>query len=225
MKIDITKKLTKSTNFKSKWVQDRYDLDLDLFEKNWKFEFEFPEKWEIGLIVGNSGSGKSIVSRQIFDNVFQDKVILDEESPLVEAMGDHSIEKISNALVNVGMGSIPQWLTPYKYLSTGQKMRADLAFCLLNVDDTIVFDEFTSVVDRQVAKIISHSICKTFRTQGKKFVAVSCHTDIEEWMEPDWVLDMDLKQFRDSKKKGQKYRSKFAAAKGKYGIFSKIFII
>ena len=69
-------------------------------------------------------------------------------------MGNHDMQDIVNALTHVGMGSTPEWITPYQYLSTGQKMRADLAFCLLNDQETIVFDEFTSVVDRQVAKVV-----------------------------------------------------------------------
>ena len=39
-------------------------------------------------------------------------------------------------------------------------------------------DEFTSVVDRQVAQIGAHAIQKYVRKHGRQFVAVSCHYDI-----------------------------------------------
>ena len=225
VKIDITKRLPESNHFNSKWVRDRYDLDVKLYEKNWKFEFKFPDEWQIGLIVGNSGSGKSIIAREIFGTVYQDQVLSNVSVPLVEAMGSHDMQDIVNALTSVGMGSTPEWITPYAFLSTGQKMRADLAFCLLNDKETIVFDEFTSVVDRQVAKVVSHSIAKAYRKKHKQFVAVTCHHDVEEWLEPDWVLDMDLKEFRDSKKDGRVYPSRFAAVKGRFGVLSKIITI
>jgi len=225
IKINITKKLVHSNHFNTKWVMNRYDLDVNLYEKNWNFEFKFPDKWEIGLIVGNSGSGKSLIARHLFETVYQDQVISNVDIPLVEAMGIHDMKDIINALTHVGMGSTPEWITPYKYLSTGQKMRADLAFCLLNDKEKIVFDEFTSVVDRQVAKVISHSISKAFRKKQKQFVAITCHHDVEEWLEPDWVLDMDLKEFRSSKKADRIYPSKFDLVKGRFGMFSKIFII
>ena len=54
-----------------------------------------------------------------------------------------------------------------------------------------VMDEFTSVVDRTVAKVGSAAIAKAVRGRpGRKFVAISCHNDIRDWLEPDWVVDM-----------------------------------
>ena len=57
-------------------------------------------------------------------------------------------------------------------------------------------DEFTSVVDRTVAKIASHSVEKAFRKSKKKFVAISCHYDIIEWLQPDWIIDLENFKFR-----------------------------
>jgi GNAT superfamily N-acetyltransferase len=56
----------------------------------------------------------------------------------------------------------------------------------------VVFDEFTSVVDRQVAQFGSAAIAKAIRSGRvpRRFVAVSCHYDVREWLEPDWVVDM-----------------------------------
>ena len=55
----------------------------------------------------------------------------------------------------------------------------------------VVVDEFTSVVDRQVAKIGSHAVQKRVRRhEGSRFVAVSCHYDIIDWLQPDWTLEM-----------------------------------
>jgi GNAT superfamily N-acetyltransferase len=60
----------------------------------------------------------------------------------------------------------------------------------------VVFDEFTSVVDRTVAKVCSAAIAKGIRTGNlrRRFVAVTCHYDVAEWLEPDWVLDMATSQ-------------------------------
>jgi hypothetical protein len=51
----------------------------------------------------------------------------------------------------------------------------------------IVCDEFTSTVDRTVARVGSAALAKTVRTLGCRFVAVTCHEDVEEWLQPDWV--------------------------------------
>ena len=57
--IELIKKLPKSTHYNSRWIADRYDIDVDKFTKEWRFSFQFPKQWSVGLIVGNSGSGKS----------------------------------------------------------------------------------------------------------------------------------------------------------------------
>src|SRR5262249_1185262 len=60
----------------------------------------------------------------------------------------------------------------------------------------IVVDEFTSVVDRQVAKIGSHAVQKWVRKKGRKFVAVTCHYDVIDWLQPDWMLEGPTLEFQ-----------------------------
>jgi len=56
----------------------------------------------------------------------------------------------------------------------------------------VAVDEFTSVVDRNVAKVGSAAVSKAIRKGSirRKFVAVTCHYDVADWLEPDWVVDM-----------------------------------
>jgi len=100
---------------------------------------------------------------------------------------------------SVGFSSPPSWLKPYHVLSNGEKMRVDLARSLLSKKDIVVFDEFTSVVDRNVAKITSFAVSKSVRKTKKQFVAVSCHFDILEWLEPDWVFNTNTMSFHMGK--------------------------
>ncbi|MDO4558091.1 MAG: GNAT family N-acetyltransferase [Planctomycetia bacterium] len=62
---------------------------------------------------------------------------------------------------------------------------------------TVVFDEFTSVVDRTVARAGSAAISKAIRSDliRCRFVAVTCHYDVEEWLSPDWTIDMGTGEF------------------------------
>lgn len=101
-----------------------------------------------------------------------------------------SVDDIEKAFYAVGFGSVPSWLKPYSVLSNGEKMRVDMANALLT-DDMVVFDEFTSVVDRNIAKVCCIAIEKAIRRSGKRFIAVSCHRDITEWLQPDWIFDTD----------------------------------
>lgn len=74
-------------------------------------------------------------------------------------------------------------------------MRVDLARSILEERDLIVFDEYTSVINREVAKSGSFAIQKAIRKLGKKFIAVSCHSDIIDWLDPDWTFYTDSMEF------------------------------
>jgi GNAT superfamily N-acetyltransferase len=105
-------------------------------------------------------------------------------------------------LCSVGFASPPDWLKPYSYLSQGEKMRVDIARALCLDQPITVFDEFTSVVDREVAKIGSYAISKAVRrVPGKKFIAVTCHFDVIDWLEPDWVFSTDTMEFIKKKER------------------------
>jgi GNAT superfamily N-acetyltransferase len=70
-----------------------------------------------------------------------------------------------------------------------------MARALAESKDLIVVDEFTSVVDRTVAKIGSAAISRSVKRANKKFIAVSCHYDICEWLEPDWIYEPSTNNF------------------------------
>lgn len=158
-------------------------------ELSWRVDLPVDERpWNIGLIVGPSGSGKTTIINELFKaqifNEFdwpRDKSILDG---FPAQMG---IKEISALLNSVGFSSPPSWMRPYSVLSNGEKFRVTIARALAESKELCVIDEFTSVVDRTVAQIGSAAVAKTVRRMGKKFIAASCHYDIEEWLQPDWV--------------------------------------
>ncbi len=102
-------------------------------------------------------------------------------------------------LCSVGFASPPDWLKSYDCLSQGEKMRVDIARALCLNEPLIVFDEFTSVVDKEIAKVSAFAISKAVRRSSKKFIAVTCHYDVIEWLDPDWVFCTDTMTF-DRKK-------------------------
>lgn len=160
------------------------------------FDFELPDldqDWKIGLIVGPSGSGKTTAARELFADHLYRRFAWPEDASVLDAFGPHPIKKIVQTLTTVGFSSPPSWIKPYSVLSNGEQFRCDLAKTILDgPDDYVVFDEFTSVVDRNVARIGSAALAKGIR-QGdiaKRFIAVTCHYDVTQWLTPDWILDM-----------------------------------
>jgi hypothetical protein len=168
-------------------------------ERSWHVRMPLAERdWQIGLIVGPSGSGKSTIARELWPEETNLELTVrywPPEKALVDGFrGDIPVKTIVDYLCHVGLSSPPSWLKPYEVLSTGERFRADLARYLAE-EDFIVYDEFTSVVDRTVAQVGSAAVAKAIRDSGKRFVAVTCHEDIEEWLQPDWVYQPALEQF------------------------------
>lgn len=56
-------------------------------------------------------------------------------------------------------------------------------------------DEFTSVIDRQIAKVGAAAFAKMWRRGSGQIVLLSCHHDIIEWLQPDWVYNTDEARF------------------------------
>ena len=146
--------------------------------------------WQIGAIVGLSGSGKSQTAKHCFGNELYTAGNWDEKKAVIDCFGDADVKDITATLTAVGFSSPPSWIRPYHTLSNGEQFRCDLAKALLQ-GGLVVFDEYTSVVDRNVAKIASAALAKAIKSKKLdcRFVAVTCHYDILDWLEPDWVLD------------------------------------
>lgn len=161
-----------------------FDLDADLPIDD--------DGWKIGLIVGPSGSGKTSLGRKIFG----EKCLLDLSArwpkgvPIIDAIApDGDFNAVTAALAAVGLGNVPSWLRPFDVLSNGEKFRAGLARLVCDAPPRAVVDEFTSVVDRQIAKFGALAFQKAWRRTTGQAVLLSCHYDIIDWVEPDWIFD------------------------------------
>ena len=164
-------------------------------KREWSGTIPIQEKpWNIGLIVGPSGSGKSTILKNIFGTPkefeWKHKSVIDDFAK------ELSIEQISKICSSVGFNTIPSWMKPYHVLSNGERFRVETARRLLEEQETIVIDEFTSVVDRQVAQITSYAVQKQIRKENKKLIVATCHYDVEDWLQPDWILEPDTMTFR-----------------------------
>jgi ABC-type thiamine transport system ATPase subunit len=177
-------------------------FDLPIREKlRHEWHVELPIEgfdWHIGLIAGPSGSGKSTVAHELFgDCVHQGFDWPAHRSVLDGFPKSASTPDCIAALNAVGFSSPPSWCKPFRVLSTGEKFRAELARALIEYADRPLFviEEFSSVVDRTVAKVASCAVAKAIRRRGGRMIAVSCHYDIAPWLQSDWVLDMKTGQF------------------------------
>jgi ABC-type ATPase involved in cell division/GNAT superfamily N-acetyltransferase len=141
----------------------------------------------IVLIVGTSGSGKSTILRSLGEHTppkieFYNTVIENFSSP----------ERGEELLLACGLRSIPAWFRTPHTLSNGEHHRFEMALALDQGVQCI--DEFTSVVDRDTAKALAYSIRKYFDINPGVLYIASCHRDIVDWLDPDWIYDTDMQE-------------------------------
>lgn len=191
---DIVKESKIDRTFRVAKIESDFDLNIQNSIEHFKGQIDLSKKWNIGLIVGGSGTGKTTIANEIFKGKLSEKNEYSSKSVIDDMPKNMSVEDISRMFYAVGFGSVPSWLKPYNVLSNGEKMRVDIAKAM-SENELTVFDEFTSVVDRQVAKVASMAIHKMIFKTNKQFVAISCHYDIIDWLEPDWVFNTDEMQF------------------------------
>jgi len=86
-------------------------------------EFQKPkEGFNIGLIVGASGSGKSSLLKE-----FGEEENIQWDSNKAVCSHFDTPEEAQDRLSSVGFNSIPSWMRPYHVLSTGERFRIGLS--------------------------------------------------------------------------------------------------
>lgn len=201
MKIEVHNRVSDFNSYRSARVKSlfnaesgcNFDLEID--------NVDLSGDWNIGVVVGPSGSGKTSIGKMIFG----DNKIYDyhegwaDDKPIIDCIApDGDFNEVTGALSNVGLGDVPAWLRPFRVLSNGEQFRAGLARMICEKPTEIVVDEFTSVIDRQIARIGSQAFQKSWRKNNPKgkVVLLTPHYDILDWLQPDWVIDTKTKTFQ-----------------------------
>ena len=148
--------------------------------------------WNIMLICGKSGSGKSTILREI-GNV--KPIEYDYNKAVISQFDGYTEEEVCDLLGGVGLSSVPTWLRKPQELSNGERARLDLCKAIYDAGkgQIIYVDEFTSVVNRDVAKSMSHALQRYIRQKDLKIVIASCHFDIIEWLNPNYIFNLNHK--------------------------------
>lgn len=197
-----------STSFKC--VKAANSLDIDAEKKSiheFNVSADIETKFNIGLIVGASGSGKTTLAKHIWgDDCFDE--ILNPKLPVIEQFPEkYSYDECAAMLCGVGLTSVPCWIRPAQTLSNGQRARAECALQMARMDkQIIIIDEWTSVVDRTIAKVMSHCIQKHARKIDTKIILLSCHYDVIEWLNPDWIIDANKQTYENRRSLWQTFK-------------------
>ena len=189
-RVEIRHSCDEATSYRAHRVKSLFNVESGA---TFALDAELPVDepgWKLGVIVGPSGSGKTSLGRAFWgDEAFYEADGW-PDAPIVDGIApDGDFDQVTGSLAAVGLGTVPAWLRPYRVLSNGERFRADLAKILSESPPRVVVDEFSSVVDRQIARFGALAFAKAWKRTGGQAVLLSCHYDIIDWLEPDWVFD------------------------------------
>ena len=128
---DIVRESKPKKSFRVASVIGKFDLQSENVKERFVGEIDLTNDWQIGLIVGKSGTGKTTIAKELFPNAYVTSYKYNSETILDDMPECCSVQDITNAFNSVGFSSPPSWLKPYSVLSNGQKMRVDLARAIL----------------------------------------------------------------------------------------------
>ena len=196
MKIEVNNRCADFNSYRAARVKSLFNVESGA---DFSVTADLPAEeagWALGVVVGPSGSGKSSLGRRLWPGVglYEFEAGWDGGKPIVDCIApEGGFDEVTGALAAVGLGDVPAWLRPHWALSTGERFRAGLAKVIAERPERVVIDEFTSVVDRQIAKVGALAFAKSWRrlakAGGNQCVLLTCHYDVLDWLEPDWVFD------------------------------------
>lgn len=216
MKYTITKKFTSSVERTPRVLEIAEGFGLGLTQK----EFVIYDNLEIEIldgdvvyINGQSGSGKSLLLRDICEKMKNDgKKIVDlndivlEEKPVIELIGKNTTDA-ADLLAKAGISDAWIYIRKPSELSDGQRYRLKLAKIMESDADVWVSDEFGAILDRVTAKVIAFNLQKTARANGKTLIVATTHTDLEEELGPSLVITKRFREKVDIKKEPKRCAS------------------
>ena len=198
--IHILKESTITNSFNNDCIKSIFDITQDkvIYEKEHKLFYDEMQDWSIGVIYGNSGSGKTLLGKEIAkrENIpIIEFLEWDNSKNIIENFSSDNLDLILEYLSNVGLNTQPSYLKSYSVLSNGEKMRVNIARALFE-NDYLILDEFSSVVDRDIVKIICKCINKLVMKYNKKLICISCHKDYFDYLQPQWTYNVDTQEFK-----------------------------
>lgn len=158
------------------------------------------------LITGASGSGKSLLLRELTRQLDQTAVQVDQtplpDTIVCDCLHWLELEDALEVLSRFGLGEVYTYLSPACLLSTGQQFRLRLAMAYARLisppgrTGMLLADEFATQLDRTSAAIIARNFRRAI-TRDRRISAIvaTCHDDLEKALQPDVVVRCDFGEY------------------------------
>ena len=96
---DILRESKPKKTFRVSSVMGKFDLQTEHIKEHFQGNIDMPEKWQIGLIVGNSGTGKTTIAKELFEDAYVTKFDYKAETILDDMPNSASVDSITKILI------------------------------------------------------------------------------------------------------------------------------
>lgn len=171
------------------------DKDFTVYD-NFKVDVQ---PGDVVYITGQSGSGKSLLLKELAKQIRETEVVADidevkfEEKPLIDQIGSSTDEAIQ-MLSLAGLNDAYLMIRKPSELSDGQRYRFRIALLLASGCKVWIADEFGAVLDRVTAKVVAFNLRKQAAKVGATVIVATTHKDLRDELAPTIYVDKRFKE-------------------------------
>ncbi|HNY77603.1 MAG: ATP-binding cassette domain-containing protein [Sedimentisphaerales bacterium] len=155
------------------------------------------EPGDIVCITGPSGSGKSVLLRELEqsipagDRINLDDIRLPDDQTVIDCFDSDLVTSLQT-LTAAGLGGVFGLVNRPCLLSDGQKYRFRLARALAMARPFVFADEFCSELDRITAATVAFNAARFVRRARTTLIVATSHDDILMDLSPDALVVKDF---------------------------------
>lgn len=183
-------------------IAESFGLGLD--EKEWtlydNLELDI-ERGDVVYVTGQSGSGKSVVLRELQRMMAEsgqtvssiDDFVFEDDANVIDQLGKTTSDALG-LLSMAGLNDAYLFVRKPSEMSDGQKYRLKIAKLIESGADVWVADEFGAVLDRVTAQVVASNLQRAARAVGATVIVATTHEDLKSALRPSVQITKHYKE-------------------------------
>lgn len=183
-------------------IAESFGLGLD--EKAWtlydNLELDI-ERGDVVYVTGQSGSGKSVVLRELQRLMADagqrvasiDDFVFADDTNVIDQLGKTTSDALG-LLSMAGLNDAYLFVRKPSEMSDSQKYRLKIAKLIESGADVWVADEFGAVLDRVTAQVVASNLQRAARAVGATVIVATTHEDLKNALRPSVQITKHYKE-------------------------------